>query len=419
MRAFIRLFIVAAIVPWTAATAQQPTRVTRAEAIAAATQRGPRLALGRADTALAGAQLLSARAFPNPTLSASYTKDIPRYHVTAELPFDVLGVRGTRIKSAEASQLAARYRFTFDRALLALDADTAYTRALAAQAHIALSRRNAEAADSLRRIAVARRDAGDASTLDVELATINAGQQANLASGDSVTLAASLLDLQVVMGLSSDRITIELADTLAPPDSPMTTAGAPERGSGPVARASADSTLPVASAAAALQAAELALRREHRSVFLMPGLVVGFDTGDPTGDTHGLLPTVGIALPLPLFNRNKGPIAVAQAERDRATAELSITQVESRAAIARASREQSGALARVGRDAILVASASRVATMSLTAYREGAVPLASVLEAQRNAREVLAQYIDDVAAALVATSTLRALTLTTTSGTLP
>jgi hypothetical protein len=48
--------------------------------------------------------------------------------------------------------------------------------------------------------------------------------------------------------------------------------------------------------------------------------------------------------------------------------------------------------------------------MSLQAYREGAIPLANVLEAQRNAREIVARYIDDLAAADAAARTVRWLT---------
>jgi outer membrane protein TolC len=59
-----------------------------------------------------------------------------------------------------------------------------------------------------------------------------------------------------------------------------------------------------------------------------------------------------------------------------------------------------------------VASANRVAAMSLTAYREGASSLPNVLEAQRNARDVLAQYVDDLAAAWIASAVLRVATLT-------
>jgi hypothetical protein len=66
----------------------------------------------------------------------------------------------------------------------------------------------------------------------------------------------------------------------------------------------------------------------------------------------------------------------------------------------------------VARDQTLVASANRVAALSLTAYREGAAPLATAIEAQRNAREILSQYIDDLAAAWIATAALRVRTLT-------
>jgi cobalt-zinc-cadmium efflux system outer membrane protein len=406
MRATIRALIAAVLFPLAAAGAQQSLALTRSEAIAAAVERGPRSALTRADTALASAQLLAARAVADPMLSATYTKDAPSYHVTAAFPLDFLTVRGLRVQSAEAARMAARFRFTFDRALLALAADTSYTRALAAQARVALSRRNAEAADSLRRIAGARRDAGDASDFDVELAIINAGQQANLAAGDSLTLTSALLDLQLLTGTAGDEVRITLTDTLAAPVLIATIAGP-------------STTLPVLSATASLDAADLTLQLAHRSRFFLPELVVGFDTGDRTSSTGGLLPVIGFSLPLPLFSRNRGPIAVAKAERERADAELSLTRNVSRSDIVRAQREATGALGRVARDRILITSAERVATMSLAAYREGAAPLTSVLEAQRNARDVLGQYIDDVASALIASATLHALLTTPTSGSTP
>jgi outer membrane protein TolC len=72
-------------------------------------------------------------------------------------------------------------------------------------------------------------------------------------------------------------------------------------------------------------------------------------------------------------------------------------------------------MAKVSRDQILVASANRVAAMSLTAYREGESSLPSVLEAQRNARDILGQYIDDLAEAWIASAELRVYTLTPAS----
>ncbi|HEX6537418.1 MAG TPA: TolC family protein [Gemmatimonadaceae bacterium] len=386
---------------------EAPTPLSRADAVAAALARGPRLAIARADSAAALAQLLAARALPNPTLSASYSKSVPRYHVIADLPIDYPWLRGPRVHAAEAARTAARYRFAAERAGTVLDADTTYTRALAALARARLSRRNARDADSLRRIAVRRRDAGDASELDVALATVSAGQQENLAAADSLAAISALLDLQTAIGLVADRVVVMPSDSLAPPPADSV-AAAPEGEAGaPGAALAPPATLQVAAARAALTSARLAARAQRRAVFPAPSLSVGFEQGDPA--QPGVLPTVGLSLPLPLFDRNRGAIALAEAERERAAAELSLARVESRARIARATRERAIALARIARDQRLVASADSEAAMSLTAYREGASPLASVLEAQRNARDVLAQYVDDVASAWIAAATLRAL----------
>ncbi|MFN2604176.1 MAG: TolC family protein [Gemmatimonadaceae bacterium] len=396
----LRFFLLLATALSNFAGAQQV--VSRSDAIAAALSRGARLALARADTAAARAQLATAGAFTNPSLAATYTKSVPQYHVTLDLPIDFPGVRGTRVASAKASLLAAQYRFRFERAAIILDADTTYTRAQAALAHARLSRRNAADADSLLRMAVARRDAGDASELDVQLALVNAGQQENIAVGDSVTAILSLDDLRTVMGIAANAGALVIADSLAAPlpDSALAFTG---------------NTLPVAAASAALTAAELDVRLQRRSVLGSPSVVAGFDTHDPSGAEPGILPTFGLSIPLPLLNRNRGPIAVAEAERTRARAELDLARLESAAQIARALRERNAALSRVARDERLVSSANRVAAMSLTAYRAGASSLPNVFEAQRNARDVLSQYIDDTAAALIANSTLRLMTLNTGS----
>ena len=89
--------------------------------------------------------------------------------------------------------------------------------------------------------------------------------------------------------------------------------------------------------------------------------------------------------------------------------------MQSHTEIARTRRELAIALSKLQRDRVLVAAANRVAAMSLTAYREGAASLPNVLEAQRNAREVLAQYVDDLADAWIFAAELRVLSLTPTA----
>src|ERR1051325_2072737 len=212
---------------------QQP--VTRADAVAAALTRGARVALGRADTTAALGAVRTARAFPNPTLAGSYTKDVPNYHALGELPLDLPWLRAPRIGAAEATRDAARYQFAFDRAAIQFDVDTTYTRALATAMHARLSRRTADDADSLLKIAQLRREVGDVGELDVRLAAVNSGQLENAAADDSLTAVGTLLSLQLQMGLSGDEPSIVLVDSLLPTDG--ASAPAPARDYPPIARA--------------------------------------------------------------------------------------------------------------------------------------------------------------------------------------
>lgn len=396
----------AALAPLGAQAAAGPVLpLTRAEAVERAVARGVRLPVARADTLVAAAELLAARALPNPTLNASYSRSTPNYHVEVELPLALPWIRGARVGSARAGATAARLRYGVARASAALDADTTYTRALAALERSRLSARTAADADSLLRLAIARRDAGDASDLDVELARVNAGQQANAAATDSLELRSTLLDLQLAIGVAADSVTMVPVDSLTAP-----TGAEPAAGAEP---------LSVAAARASLESARLGLAAERRSVWGALGILGGFETGDPSGAEPGILPVIGVVLPLPFFDRNRGLVATARAEQSRAAAELALADLESRVLIAQARRERAVALARVTRGRAVVESASRVAAMSLTAYREGASTLPNVLEAQRSAREIVAQYVDDLARAWIATANLRVLTMTTASAPLP
>jgi len=389
------------------ASAQRP--VTRRDAIDATLSVGARVALARADSAAARARLLTARALSNPSLAAGYSKSAPQKHLSLEIPLDAPWIRSAKVGAARAAIRAADLRMLSEHAAAIVEADTTYTTALAAEARFRLSRQTARDADSLRVLTTRRRDAGDASELDVDLATVTAGQQANSASNDSLAFMSVLLTLQTVMGIPADSVAIALADSLRPTNTAADT----------VLARFASAVLPgapappsVRSAEASLQAAELAIVRERRSVLGLPALSVGVEFGDPKGDEPGLLPTVGVVLPLPLLGRNRGPIAEATAERDRARAELAVARLEARQRLLEGVREREQLLARVARDSALVATAQRVAARAITAYAEGASALPAVLEARRSAREVIAQYIDDTAALLIVTTELGALTQT-------
>src|SRR5690349_6669340 len=95
--------------PGTGAAGQR--RVTPEGAVAAAQAGAPALAIARADSAAARAEVGLARALPNPTLAADYTQDPPTHHIDLEQPLDYPWARSARILAAtigaEAAGLAA------------------------------------------------------------------------------------------------------------------------------------------------------------------------------------------------------------------------------------------------------------------------------------------------------------------------
>ncbi len=377
------------------------TAVSRTEVIAAAVANNPRTAIVTADRAIASADVRAARQWDNPMFGASFTKDAPQQHYTVDLPLDAWWLRAPRVSAAESGRDATALRLQFEIRSIALDADTAYTRAQLAMARSRLSARTAGDADSLLVLARVRRDAGDASQLDVELASVFAGQARNLASADSLAARAALLAMQTMMGLAADAPSISVSDSLtlerADDDGRTTT-----------------SPLALGAVAREVQAAESRLLAEQRRRFGAPSLSLGVETANPDGPA-GALPTVGLSIPFPLFHRNEAGIAGARAELARAQAVQALTRLESSAAVLAARRDADAARARAERSATLVASADRITAMSLLAYREGASTLLVVLEAQRTARETLLQYFEDVAASRVATSVLRLLTTPVTT----
>lgn len=417
-----RAGIFGALVLFTALPLSAQLAVTRADAERAALAAGTRVALARADTAAAIARLLSARAIPNPTFAASYSKSVPQKHLTLDIPvFDALWKRGLVVGQANASARASRLLFASERIAALMEVDTTYTRALAADARFRLSRQTARDADSLRLMAISRRDAGDASDLDVDLATVVAGQQLNVTAGDSLSYMTALLTVQTLMGIPADSVAIILADSLVLTsrdtlverrvmDSSAVAIALPPSAPGATATSSISATPSVAAAEATLRAAELGVSVQKRGAISLPSVNFGVEWGDPS--EPGYLPLIGLAVPLPLFNRNQGPIAEATAERERARIQLLATRLTVRQRLIEGVREREALLVKIARDRDLVIRAQRVADRSLTAYREGASGLPAVLEARRSAREVLGQYIDDLAALLTINTELRALTQT-------
>jgi len=381
--------------------AQQP--LSRSEAIQTALGKSVLVTAISADTLAASARLRSAREYPNPSLTMSYSKDAPQNHFSFDIPLDLPGIRGPRVRAAEAARTSARFGFLAGRAAIELNVDTMYTTAQGAGLRAALSHEIALDAAKLLSDTRARRDAGDASDLDVNLAEVSAEQAANVANADSLEAIDTRLELQAAMGLRGDTIMVTLRDSLTAPDY-----GRVGVLSGPAPTPA--STPAVAAASAAVTSAQQTLLFQRRSVFGVPSIQLGADAKDPTGAEKGLLPTVGIALPIPFFNRNGGAIAAAHAEVARAQAELTIAQLNAATELARAYRTRTVAESRVARDRTIMDAATRNVSMAERAYTAGELALGSILETRRAQYDAQAQYVTDLVSANVAAALVRVLT---------
>src|ERR1035437_7024943 len=239
----------------TAGTVRAQRAVTRADVVAAALARGPRIVFARADSTAAHAGLSIASQFENPIFGLSYSKSVPQQHFAVDVPLDYPWLRKARVGAAASGLGAARHRFDFEPAAVTFGGDTAHTNALPAAKRAEFSRGTARYADSVLTLARLRRDAGDGSELDLQLASVSLGQIANAAARDSLDAITAVLAVQ--------------ADTLEaggiPPDM------------------IAGTQLLVAAAEEEFKQADQALTLEKRLLFAAPSLTVGWEQRDPTG----------------------------------------------------------------------------------------------------------------------------------------
>jgi cobalt-zinc-cadmium efflux system outer membrane protein len=235
--------------------------------------------------------------------------------------------------------------------------------------------------------------AGDASTLEVELASLTAGRAAQDAAADSTTYATAVLSLQEAIGEPTDEVRWTPTDSLRPPGSvPTLVAGLPF-----LTRA----------ADADLDAARFGALGARRARFGGFSVLTGVEFGDPSGSEPGILPIVGVSLPLPLWNRQRGQVALAEAAEASARASRDRLLLASAATVARTHRTYLVAMQQLDQDRDLLETASRLEAMAALAYREGEATLVEVLATQQQAREIRALHLQHLADAGVAAATLR------------
>ncbi len=354
---------------------------------------------------------LQAHAFPNPSVSL----DAAKLNLTEPGPsgstsdttialselVELGSKRASRIRAATAALAAARGQLVSARVVQDAAVVKAYAAAVAAAEAASVSR---ESAESLRRaasIADVRFRAGEISAAERDQTRVAAGRfEADVRSAEAAATEARIA-LQVLLGEASPDGELDLTDDLdalarASVASPAAVVPAAhdalaldDRGDVQAARAASEQA-----------AAQLELQKAQRVPDLLLSAQYESDRPD-NAQTLGF----GVSITLPLFDRNKGAIAAAQAASEQSAREAARVRAQASAELATARAALAAALERPRsyRDDLLPTADSVRKTVAFS-YEKGLASLLELLEAERSLNEVrlaaVAREADAVTAAV-------------------
>ena len=367
--------------------------LTLEEAYRIAESANPALTGARAQLSAVQGQLAEARAplWNNPSVSLESSRSrIPvpgesfsTWQAGVSQTFEIAGQQGWRREAAQADLAAYEATIAHTRALVRAEVEQAFVQVLALQERAAIERDTVsiveQAADTVRR----RREAGQVSRLDDNLARVEAERARN----QLVQLAEQLTLARAQLAALLQLPPVELPEV----------AGELERRAGYTLEDLLDisSRRPQLVALARREEAarsRLAFERAAR----YPDVTVGIFTGrNGPPELRENVVGLGVSLPLPLFRRNQAGIG-------RATTELTQAEIEKRAVQRNVAAEVRAQWQRVGqlearaqrlRDQVLPALEDN-RRLSQTALREGEIGIAELLLVNRQVAETLRDLLD-------------------------
>lgn len=376
------------------APARSDTALALDEAIARAVREHPSLAAARAEVAAAAAAGRQAAAYENPTFSfqreatsASGVRNSQNI-VTLDQPID-LGVRRARYEGAVRRQAAAEARLRHAESQLSYEVTAAYAQLAASQQRTALANQAAAAFQRATATSAARLAAGDIAGYAHRRLRLEAARYLAISAEESFARFQAVSALASLLG-DTLRISHGAYLRVATLDEMLSTHGS--RISGVEVGVTLVDSLTSSALArradlAAVRADADALRAEarvaSRARLPMPTLTAGLKTESAAG--LGTLKgyAAGIAMPLPLWDRQRGMVTASTqlaAASDARTALLA-RGIRFEVAVALSSlvavRTQLSALEAVHDDV------AKAMTSAESAYAEGEISLLEWLDAVR------------------------------------
>jgi cobalt-zinc-cadmium efflux system outer membrane protein len=307
------------------------------EALAAARE-SPRLVRLAADVAVAEAALVTARTYPyNPELELEVgDRRGPAGSQTdrgagLSQRLELSGQRGERREAAEAALEAARAAFRQARVGVLGDVGRAFAEAVHRRELLAVEETEAELARAFAATVERRLEAGSATAVDLALARAGLARAERglaLARGSYRTAESRLAESVGSVGSALVTPTGGLPPLEPPPPlDEVLSRALSVRGD-------------LAAATARVEAAEA--RRRLARALRIPDLTVGARARREEGDD---VTSLSVGIPIPLFDRNQGRIAEAEAEIAAARSELALAELSARREVAAAYGQLDAALA--------------------------------------------------------------------------
>jgi outer membrane protein, heavy metal efflux system len=346
-------------------------------------QNSPQAAFLQKQKEVAEAQIKVEEQRNNPSFIAEDTRSEPNYFVGAGYLFELGGKRSKRIDVArnEAAIAAADYRKgLFDLRREVRLAFFGLLQANEKQKELSASR---DLATRLRDVAQQRFEAGEVARLEVLSAEVEMKQRENEARQADAEQQAALMELNALLNRSlQDQL--QLSTTLEQQPAALNLDWLIARGM--AQNYELQSVLQEMKA----EEARLALVRAER--------VPDLDTEGGT-EIHDAEHQYGwrfsLRMELPIFNRKSGEIFHSNAQLAALKAQQQVTEQKLRAAISGAYiKYQAASFQAQNYTTQILPEAQELEQLAEDSYKEGKTGILSVIEAQRNVRQIRLEYLD-------------------------
>ena len=388
--------------------AQSQRALTLTEALQRAAHAHPKLFIAERDIAIAEARRLQAGARPNPQASleidnAFGTGDyrwVRAAEATLQLSqvFELGGKRGARVAAAQGDYDAQVHQRAAVRLELLSETTTAFIAVAGAQRRLQVYERQLQALERLAPMLQRRVDAGASSPADVARGQVAIGLARVDRDRGRTALSAARRELAVFLGATAPDFTAVTGELIR------------------VARPGAFTAIVQAIEANPQLVRFTAIRAQRDAELLSARLKVIPDLQVSLGlrhyrDSGDVAVRAGAAVPIPVWDRNRGGITEAQENVNKTEGELKHARLTLIGTAGRAYDTALGALGEVNtlRSTVIPSARAALATIE-ESYNLGRLTLLDLLEIQRSIAEAELREVEALVSFHTAIATIEGLT---------